>query len=241
MHLSEITFGQEVSQHIKEVETHTMDNLTVRIWKGDATPEKLFPIITKERAEGKISILLYTDQWERKGKLIQSMLQHHLGNNRRIYARKTELKRIADHTFKDFARRNQLYFPLLGRVNYGIYYNGKIVGAVSFGKIITKKNRKTSAELLQFIVAGGYSITGGLSKVIKKYLTRHQVDEIMTYCMMDWSNGKSFEKVGFRPHSCSLPIECHVNYVKEVISLAADPLLETTFRGPRIKMIYDVH
>lgn len=229
----------ECKQKLSNHDFYTDEDVYLRVWKSNENPQSIFPKILSERKKGKVSILIYPDQLNRKAVLIGRMLDNHLNKNQRVYARNTSIKRISDHSYKSFARKHQLYFPAIGKINYGIYNEGELIGAASFGEIRINSKGKVSVELLQFVVKGGTSIVGGLSKVLKQYIVRHEIEEISTYCMMDWSNGQSFERVGFKRTAYRDSIECYVCYVKEVASLTPSPSLLKTYRGPRIKMVYD--
>jgi hypothetical protein len=41
------------------------------------------------------------------------------------------------------------------------------------------------------------TVVGGLDKLLKAFVTDFHPDDIMTYADRDWSNGRSYEKLGF--------------------------------------------
>ncbi|MCH2234065.1 MAG: hypothetical protein MK078_07415 [Crocinitomicaceae bacterium] len=55
-----------------------------------------------------------------------------------------------------------------------------------------------SSELMRFCTAFNTSIRGGLDKILKYYINEHRPDDIITYVDKEWSNGKNFERIGFK-------------------------------------------
>ncbi|CCG99057.1 hypothetical protein FAES_1047 [Fibrella aestuarina BUZ 2] len=62
-----------------------------------------------------------------------------------------------------------------------------------------------SAELLRFANRVGFTVVGGLDKLLTTYLRNHPADDLMTYADRDWSDGASYRKVGFEAISDTPP------------------------------------
>ncbi len=73
------------------------------------------------------------------------------------------------------------------------------------------RNGAKSSELIRFCNLYGSRVVGGLTKLINKFQRLYQLDELMTYCDLEWSNGLNFEKLGFTKTGTSTPTEFVVN------------------------------
>ena len=56
----------------------------------------------------------------------------------------------------------------------------------------------TSAELIRFATKDGFTVTGGLSKLIKHYMKMLAPNDLMSYADRDWSLGKGYLAAGFK-------------------------------------------
>lgn len=54
-----------------------------------------------------------------------------------------------------------------------------------------------SYELIRFASLQGYVVVGGMDKLLKAFTKEHEPDDIMSYIDRDWSDGRSYLKLGF--------------------------------------------
>jgi len=122
---------------------------------------------------------LIATQSQKVSAIIQSKLQL----NKKIFARKCEVKKI-------------------GKAE------ADILAVCSFSKG-RKMNRLPehlrSFELIRFCTKEGFTITGGLTKIIKTFCREKGVGDIMTYVDKQFSSGDSFVKAGFVLHNETEP------------------------------------
>ncbi len=73
------------------------------------------------------------------------------------------------------------------------------VATFSGGRLMKEGERagQRSYELIRFASLRGYSVMGGMDKLLKAFQTEHNPDDIMSYADRDWSNGRSYEILGF--------------------------------------------
>jgi hypothetical protein len=92
--------------------------------------------------------------------------------------------------------------------NYGLFYREELMAAASFSNG-RKMNRlpadKRSYELIRFCSRAGYTVTGGLSKLLKHFVREKDAGDVMTYVDKQFSEGKAFLKAGFRKEGESQP------------------------------------
>ncbi|MBI2279645.1 MAG: hypothetical protein HYU68_03010 [Bacteroidetes bacterium] len=161
-------------------------NLDLPAWKA------------KNKLENTISI--FENEWRDKKAGVLSRIKSKLGLNNKIYARKTTVKKLNRSEAFDFLAQNHINDALKTKYNFGLIYNNELVAIACFGPIMHKKTEgkgELSGELIRFCNKLDYTVVGGLSKLLKYFITQYQVDDVMTYIDKDWSDGKSFIQLGF--------------------------------------------
>lgn len=68
-----------------------------------------------------------------------------------------------------------------------------------------------SYELIRFASLKGYVVVGGMDKLLKAFTKEHEPDDIMSYIDRDWSDGRSYDKLGFEKIENSLPQTSCIN------------------------------
>ena len=152
----------------------------------------------KNKLENTLSI--FENEWIDKREGVLSRIKSKLGLNNKIYARKTTVKKLNRIEAYDFLLDNHINDALKTKYNFGLLYNNEIVAIACFGPIMHKKtegNGDMSGELIRFCNKLDYTIVGGLSKLLKHFITQYKVDDVMTYIDKDWSEGSGFIKLGF--------------------------------------------
>lgn len=154
------------------------------------------------------TFVIWIDQWESKRAIIKSRIRNKIKVNKKIYARQCSVVNITKVEAKDFLEENHLHGFFKAKFQLGLIYNNQLVALSTFGpiKIMTDPNRSTSSELLQFTTLPNFTIIGGLSKLIKHFLTRNEVGDLVTSIPIEWASGSSFMKVGFCKLDQSKPL-----------------------------------
>ncbi|MDR0295941.1 MAG: hypothetical protein LBH91_07175, partial [Prevotellaceae bacterium] len=145
-------------------------------------------------------IHLWEDIFIQKTALVHSRVRALLGESVRVYARNTEVQRISQASLNDFLNTHHLQGATQAKYKYGLFHKEQLVAAASFsaGRSIVRNGKPhQSYELIRFANASGYTVTGGLSKLLNAFTNEVQPDDIMTYADRDWSLGQSYEALGF--------------------------------------------
>lgn len=124
-----------------------------------------------------------------------------MGKACRIYARKTVVSRVDKKVAEEFLDEYHVNDSVVAKYRYGLYYNGELVSLATFSggrRMNEEKQDYRSFELVRFCNKGGYSVVGGISKLIKKFVDDFHPNDIMTYCDRDWSEESSLSKIGFQ-------------------------------------------
>lgn len=167
---------------------------------------------------------IWEDVWRAKKGVVQSRLRSLFGLSYRIPARLTEVRRIDKPTLDAFLEINHLQVSTTAKYKYGLFLpqryfrvlekwaekpdlsllrpepSSLLVAVASFsgGKNIPR-NAQTyrSFELIRFANVLDATVVGGLDKLLKAFIKEVHPDDIMTYADRDWSNGQSYERLGF--------------------------------------------
>ncbi len=156
------------------------------------------------------SFVVYEDWWLAKPEVVISKLKSKFGLSKRIFARKTVVKKIDKKQADTFLKENHIYGTVKAKHKLGLFYEKELVAVVTFSP---QRNLDVgrSVELVRFCSKNGTTIVGGLDKLITYYENEFQPDHIMTYIDKDWGSGDGFLKLGFKIASERKPIQFCVN------------------------------
>jgi hypothetical protein len=193
----------------------------------------------KFNAQSQRIIHLWEDVYFFKKKLVQSRLLSILGTFTRLHARHCIVKRIDKPTADNFLKINHLQGTVNAKLKYGLFlkpqyverfinyqqFNNRninnsttqqlliAVATFSGGRMMKEGERKgtRSFELIRFASLKGYVVVGGMDKLLSTFTNEHQPDDIMSYADRDWSDGRSYEKLGFSKIENSSPQTLYIN------------------------------
>ena len=165
---------------------------------------ELYNLTTCIEAEDKLSgigISVAVDQLARREQQMFSIIRSKLKLNTRVFARKCEIKKINPTYAKLFLDAHHLMAYATAAFHYGLFLNKELIAVATFSKG-RKMDRlppdKRSFELVRFCCKDGITITGGLSKFLKHFISEKQPGDIMTYVDKQWSYGHGYLKCGFK-------------------------------------------
>lgn len=154
-------------------------------------------------------IHVYENEWSDpiKKEVWKSIIKNLLGvSGRKIYARKCELREIGPHEAYMFMKENHLQGKCGTNFRYGLFYGGELVSAMTFGKARNSiSGKKHEYELLRFCNKLDTIVVGAASRLFKKFVEDVNPDNIVSYADRRWSQGKLYEKLGFRLYNISSP------------------------------------
>ena len=169
--------------------------------------EELIELQNSERKKGIKLIHLWEDVWLTKTEQVMFRLKSLFGLNKTIHGRKTRILKTDKPTTDKFLNENHLQGTVNSRYKFGLYYLDELVAVATFSALrkMNHSDNYKSIELIRFAVLGGFSITGGLSKLIKHLKTLLNPADVMTYADCDWSSGDAYIKLGFEQVSILQP------------------------------------
>ena len=148
-------------------------------------------------------IQIYEDDWVFKKEIVKSRVLNLLYKPlKKIYARKCEIKEIADNKIiKEFLNNNHIQGFIGSKIKIGLFYNNELISLMTFGnlrKSMGQKKLEGSYEMLRFCNKLNINVIGGASKLFKYFIRNYNPIEVVSYADRSWSGGKLYEKLGFQ-------------------------------------------
>ena len=158
------------------------------------------------------TIFLYEDRWRSKNELVKSRLKAHLGVVKRVFARNCIVKEISVERAREFLDKTHVYGYAKSKYRYGLFRKGGdellAVSTFSFGRPMNRDGRVLqSYEWVRYASLPDNRVVGGMGKVMERFIQDVSPDEIMSYADREWSEGKTYLKLGFEKRGEIPPIE----------------------------------
>lgn len=160
----------------------------------DFNPQVILP------AKSAKTIRLWEDEYLHHHNIINSRILSLLGISRRIYARKTNVKTVSQAELKEFLLINHLNEPIIAKHRYGLYHQRELVAVAAFSRFCPIQDQGityVSHELIRYCSLLKVTVVGGLSKLINHFEKEKKPEHLMTYVDREWSDGSTYQKLGF--------------------------------------------
>lgn len=187
------------------------------------SPEELMEV--KRTAGGEDVLCLYEDRWRSSGPLVRSMLQVRLGMGSRVFARNCEVREIGTEAAAVFLERNHLYGHARARYRFGLFRfrstgageatmdsTQPLVAVAAFSKGREMTDGTMSYEWVRYASVRGVRIVGGMGRLLDAFVMDRTCKdcpgafEVMTYCDLEWYDGRSYHRLGFEDAGLRPPV-----------------------------------
>ena len=184
----------------------------------------------KINAQNQRIIHLWEDVYLSKTELVNARILAIMGVFTRLHGRHCFVKRIDKPSADNFLKINHLQDSVKAKSKYGLFlkpqyverFSGTVEGGADFliavatfsgarTMKIGERAGKRSYELIRFASLKDYVVVGGMDKLLKAFSEEHQPDDIMSYADRDWSDGRSYDKLGFSKIENSSPQTFFIN------------------------------
>ncbi|MGL6066438.1 MAG: hypothetical protein ACRC0R_05100 [Cetobacterium sp.] len=177
-------------------------------WHSESKKGKSYHI-EKQKAFNSIGIRtihIREDEWAYKQEIVKSRLIYLIGKTKkRLFARRCDIRIVSNNIKSLFLDKYHIQGRDRSSLAFGLYYNGKILSIMTFGKVRDSMRGKNDMsentyELIRFCSRTDLSIVGGFSKLLKhsiNYLKDIGVTKIKTFADKRWSDGNVYSKNGF--------------------------------------------
>lgn len=152
---------------------------------------------TQLASEKGYQLLHITDfDWKHKEEKVKDIIKTKLGLNTRIPARKCKVVNVTTSAAREFIDAYHLQGFTGSSYYYGLEYNNELVMILTLKK--SRYDKSDSIEIIRVCSKHGYSVVGGLSKLLSHSLKNHKGYDIVTYCDAGISNASGYINAGMQ-------------------------------------------
>lgn len=172
------------------------------------SPEFLIERQAFYQSKGVLVVQLWEDIWLTRKAQVLGRITSLLGMNKRIHARKTKIGILDKQRSDAFLSEHHLQGAVKARYKFGLICDEEVVAVATFSGTRLMKHKAPgyrSAELIRFASKSGFTVIGGLTKLIRHYVNLVHPNDLMSYADRDWSQGKAYESLGFTLDSIQAP------------------------------------
>ena len=168
--------------------------------------------LNKCNEQGIKLIQIFEDEWINHRDICESKLKQICGLNRnpKIYGRKCEIREITNKDIAyDFLDKNHIQGRTGFTVGLGAYYNGELVGVMTF-----KKEKEGYWDLNRFTTDINYQCVGIGGKLFKYFTRNYPFIEIKSFADRRWTTDPTnnlYTKLGFEFDSYVPPTYWYYN------------------------------
>jgi hypothetical protein len=145
-----------------------------------------------------------------------------MGLNQKIHGRKCQILRVDKLIAAEFLTANHLQGNCNARYHFALVLAKEIVAMATFSAARMLSNREVPArsfELLRFATKKGFTVVGGLTKLLHHFQDIQKMDELMTYTDIAFAGNAGFKKMGFEKHSIKNPMPFYLSDNGEMCSV----------------------
>ncbi len=163
-------------------------------------------------------IIIAEDRWRKDDRVFKKRILAHLERHIPIYARNCEVRKIDKGTASKFMDENHSYGSASCKYSYGLFlkrYTGHLVTKQSTklpaeGELIAvaefsgarkwKKGEDVikSYEWIRYASLPHIRVSGGMGKLLNKFIEDVKPDDVMSYADLEWSSGDVYKELGFK-------------------------------------------
>lgn len=137
-------------------------------------------------------IHIFEDDWINRKEIIKDIIKQALGIfDKKIFARKCEVKAIDLQIYKNFLIENHLQGYSFADIRIGLFFENELIECMG---INSKGTHSKKPELVRLCSKVNFKILGGFSKLLKHSC----FDTLVSYVDRGTFNGKGYSNVGFK-------------------------------------------
>lgn len=156
------------------------------------------------RDQGVRLIQIWEHELSNKPDVIFDRLGYVLGLSRcSVGARKCQIHTVDFATAKVFINQSHLQGYLPTKYAWGLSFENQLLAVASFVK--TRFSQKCDYELARFCVLPGYSVPGGLGRLLAHAQQELGFMSVVSYSNLNWGIGDGYQQVGFELSHISDP------------------------------------
>ena len=200
------------------------------------TSEDTYEAIRMTRSQEGYPLIITEDRWKRQREMMESRLLAHLELFSQAYARNCEIRRIEKTEAQEFLNKHHSYGIAACKYRLGLFLKrhtghiaeemrsldklgmteggsgmteGKLIAVATFSNArrwIKEGNEIRSYEWTRYASLPDLRVSGGMGKLLKAFIKEVKPDDIMSYADLEWSEGKVYERLGFKAEMMKDPV-----------------------------------
>ena len=197
-----------------------LEIMSAGIEEAEKASEEAFEAITAASEDYGYPLIIVEDRWKRQRHMMESRLLAHMEKFRQAYARNCEVRRIGKTEAAEFLEANHSYGYASCRYHYGLFLkrhtghiaaeteeeggssgnSDRIIAVATFsnGRKWMKEGKEIrSYEWTRYASLPDMRISGGMGKMLRKFISDVNPDDIMSYADLEWSQGEVYRRLGF--------------------------------------------
>jgi very-short-patch-repair endonuclease len=167
------------------------------------------------RDKGVRLIQIWEHELASKPEVIFDRLGYVLGLERKsVGARKCQIHPVSWATAKTFINQSHLQGHLSTKHAWGLSFENELLAVASFVK--PRFGTSSEYELARFCVLPGYSVPGGLGRLLAHAQKELGFESIVSYSNLNWGVGDGYNQVGFELSHISHPNHWYFKSLQDV-------------------------
>ena len=152
----------------------------------------------------KFMIVFEDELLDHRRRVIESMINHSMGNSKRIHARKCEIREVDGNQARRFMNVNHLSGAITASIRLGLFKDGILQCLLLCSK--SRFDRQHEYEIVRFANRLDSTVVGGLTKLFSEFKRRCTPNSVMTYADRRFGNGGDvYKMLGMKLIRSTLP------------------------------------
>ena len=141
-------------------------------------------------------VQIFEDEWTYKPDIVKERLRSILSSPKKVIrANRCKVDYISKSDADEFCEKYHLQGKTISKISIGLFHKNELISVMTFGHerlaLGNKNNSVNEYELVRYVTKE--TVTGGFNKILKRFITDHDVKKIISYADRRWTN--SFKNV----------------------------------------------
>ncbi len=185
--ISSFSYDFKVNNYLIEIDPYATHNSTWGIRNNPPKSSNYHKQKSTLAAENNFHCVHIFD-WDESQKII-----HMLMSKEQVGARNCEVREVSKEEAKEFINSYHLQNYAKDSIRLGLYYEGKLVSIMTFGK--PRYNKKYEYEIVRY--CSSMNVTGGSEKLFSYFMKTYTPTSVVSYCDTSKFSGSTYLKLGF--------------------------------------------
>lgn len=171
----------------------------LRFHQGEKFRTRDYAKFLRTIKEGWSQISIFEDEWMKNPDKVKSLIFNRLGlgKSQSLRPLECEIRKISGDEANSLYDDHHYIGKVKASVHYGVSFEGRLIGAVSFGQP-TRQTSKHPWELLRMVGHPEFRVHGIWSKILKQFCREYSPKSIVSFSDNRLFSGGVYERIGFK-------------------------------------------